>query len=80
LTIDYFGQLGAGVKYKIPRGFFFGELRSDLGVFDQNVSGGQTESVLDWYYIGSEPDFRLNSINFTLGYTYIFYKPTKRKE
>ena len=80
VTIDCFGQLGAGVKYKISRGFLFAELRSDIGILDQNVSGGQTVPVMDWFYIGSQPDFRLNACNINIGYTYIFYKPTKRKE
>jgi hypothetical protein len=80
VTIDCFGQLGVGIKYKIPRGFLFAELRSNFGILDQNVFGGQTVPMLDWYYIGSNPDFRLNACNVNVGYTYIFYKPSKRKE
>jgi hypothetical protein len=81
VQIDCFGQLGAGLKYKISRGFFFVELRSNLGIFDQNVTGGQTTvPVLDFYYAWHDPDFRLNACNINVGYTYIFYKPSKRKE
>jgi len=81
VKIDFFGQLGAGVKYKISRGFFFAELRTDLGILDQNVTGGQTTiPVLDFYYGWHDPDFRLNAANINVGYTYIFYKPSKRKE
>ena len=80
IAIDFFGQIGAGVKYKIPRGFLFGELRSNFGMLEQNVSGGLTIPQGDWFYIWRDPNFRLNAFNINIGYTYIFYKPSKRKE
>ena len=79
-SIDYFGQAGAGIKYKIPKGFLFGELRSNFGIREQNVPGGSTVSTMEGYYLAGEPNFRLNAVNINIGYTYIFYKPTKRKE
>ena len=79
-SIDFFGQLGAGLKYKIPGGFLFTEARSDFGILGQNVPGGQTVSLLEFYYLWRDPDFRLNALNINIGYTYIFYKPLKRKE
>ena len=79
-SIDYFGQLGAGIKYKIPKGFLFAELRSNFGIAEQNVPGGSTVSTLEWYYLGGAPTFRINAVNINIGYSHIFYKPTKRKE
>ena len=83
IKVDCFGQIGAGLKYKIPRGFLFGELRSDIGILDQNVIkglGGSAVPVLTNFYVWHDPSFRLNAAGINFGYTYIFYKPIKRKE
>jgi Outer membrane protein beta-barrel domain len=80
IPIDLFGQIGAGIKFKIPRGYLFAEVRSNFGVFDQLVMNGKTVPVLEYYYLWSDPDFRLNALNINVGYTYIFYKPSKIKE
>lgn len=78
--LDIFCQLGAGIKYKIPKGFIFAELRSSFGTFDQNVPGGSTVNTVDQLYRWSDPSFRMNSFNMNIGYTYILYKPAKKKE
>jgi hypothetical protein len=80
VSIDYFGQAGAGIKYKISKGFLFAELRSNFGFLEQNVPGGSTVSTMEGYYMAGEPNFRLNAMNINIGYSHIFYKPTKRKE
>ena len=77
--IDIFGQAGAGLKFKIPRGFIFLEARASVGMMDQYRSGGKNTNTLQNYYFWSSPDFRLNTINLNLGYTLIFYKPSKKK-
>jgi hypothetical protein len=46
----------------------------------QNVAGGKNIPITDYNYLWRDPDFRLNAININIGYTYIFYKPIKRKE
>jgi hypothetical protein len=79
-SIDYFLQAGAGIKYKISKGFLYAELRSNFGILEQNVPGGNTVPTLDWYYFEGEPNFRINAMNINIGYSHIFYKPTKRKE
>jgi hypothetical protein len=79
-ALDLFGQIGAGLKYKIPRGFLFAEARSNFGILEQNVAEGKTVPMLDFYYLWRDPNFRLNALNINFGYTYIFYKPAKRKE
>jgi hypothetical protein len=80
VSIDYFGQAGTGIKYKISKGFLFAELRSNFGFLEQNVPGGATVSTMEGYYLAGEPNFRLNAVNINIGYSHIFYKPTKRKE
>jgi hypothetical protein len=78
IALDLFGQLGAGIKYKVSKGFLFAEARSNFGILNQNVSGGKTIPMAEFYYKWRDPDFRLNAVNINVGYTYIFYKPTKR--
>lgn len=73
-------QIGAGLKYKVPHGFFFTELRSNFGLLEENVPGGESLPLLEYYYMWRDPSFRLNNLNFNLGFTYIFYKPSKKKE
>jgi hypothetical protein len=80
VEFDCFGHLGAGLKYKIPKGFLSVELRSNFGIFEQNVPGGLTIPEGDFYYLWRDPNFRLNAFNINVGYTYIFYKPSKKKE
>jgi hypothetical protein len=79
IPIDFVGQAGFGMKYKIPRGFLFLEARGNFGFMDQNKTGGKNTDLLENYYLWSNPGFRLNTFNVNLGYTYIFYKPSKKK-
>lgn len=76
--VDLFIQAGAGVRYKTPHGSLFAELRSNLGIVRQNKAGGKTVDMLEYYYLWSDPGFRINSICLNAGYIYVFYKPSKR--
>jgi hypothetical protein len=79
IPIDLFLQPGAGIKYKTREGYFFVELRSNLGAFNQEVFDGYGDSDdYAWTYFKGDNSFRLNTLNLTLGYTRIFYKPSKR--
>jgi hypothetical protein len=78
IPVDIFVQLGAGIKYKIPRGYIFTEIRSNFGIVQQNVRGGKTVDLLEHYYLWSDPGFRINTFSLNAGYIYIFYKPSKR--
>jgi len=80
IFMDIFCQLGAGVKYKIPKGFLSAELRSSFGTLNQNIRGGETVDIAEQLYRWSDPGFRMNAFNFNIGYTHIFYKPAKKKE
>jgi hypothetical protein len=82
ITLDIFGQAGAGIKYKTNGGFLFAELRSNFGFLNQVTGEGCSpeEQELANYYYYADDDFHLNALNFTLGYTQIFYKPSKKNK
>jgi hypothetical protein len=83
--MDLFTQAGAGIKFKTRGGFIIAEVRSDIGILNQTVKEKvptleNSSEELRYYYKYEDDDFHLNSLNFTVGYTQIFYKPSKRKE
>jgi hypothetical protein len=79
ISLDIFLQAGGGVKYKTRGGFFFAELRSNFGFFNQVIREGFSSAEQELaHYFYADDDFHLNALNFTLGYTRIFYKPSKR--
>ncbi len=78
IKMDIFGQVGGGIKLKIPRGYLNFEIRTNLGFYNQVLAGGYSATQLEGYYYDDD-DFNLNDVNFSFGYTLIFYKPSKRK-
>jgi hypothetical protein len=78
-SFDLFVMAGAGLKFKIREGFLFGELRSGFGIFNQTTKNGKSAVELNQRYYFADDDFRINSLNFNLGYTWIIYKPSKRE-
>jgi len=84
IAIDIFGQAGAGIKLKTRGGYFFAEARSNFGVFNQTVRPAlpdetHSSAELNSYRIADD-DFNIKTMNFSIGYTQIFYKPFKKSE
>lgn len=75
-------QSGAGVKYKIREGYLSAEVRSNFGILNQSKFERYNGENLDkaFYYMSGEDDFSANTLNFSLGYTFILYKPVRREE
>jgi hypothetical protein len=85
IALDLFPQIGVGIKYKTRGGYLFAEGRSNFGIYNQVIreslpSETHSSAELAYFYFYADDDFNFNSANFTLGYTQIFYKPSKRKE
>jgi hypothetical protein len=77
IKMDIFGQVGGGIKLKIPRGYLNFEIRTNIGIYNQVLYGGDSATQLVGYnYI--DDDFNMNNVNLSFGYTLIFYKPSKR--
>ncbi len=77
IKMDIFGQVGGGIKLKIPRGYLSFEARANVGIYNQVLNGGDSATQLEGYYY-EDDDFNMNDVNFSFGYTLIFYKPSKR--
>ncbi len=85
IAMDIFAQAGAGVKFKTRGGYLFAELRGNFGINNQTVRSDlpdakHSSEELSRYYFFADDDFNLNAMNFTIGYTQIFYKPSKKGE
>ena len=80
IFIDLFLQAGAGIKFKTPGGFISLEARSNFGLSDQVLRKSDPSTLeLDNRYSYSDDEFNINNLNINIGYTQIFYKPSKRK-
>jgi hypothetical protein len=79
IRMDLFCLAGTGIRFKTPGGYLGFEIRSDFGLFNQTVRGGESSVTLvnDYSYV--DDDFSLNNLSMTIGYTQIFIKPSKRK-
>lgn len=77
---NYWAVFGGGFRYKIPRAYFFVDIRYNLGLVNQvNMSSrndGMNENI--WLYYYMEDDFLLDDISISFGVSKTLYKP-KRK-
>ncbi len=82
IKTDVFVQAGGGIKFKTRGGYINAEIRMNAGSINQTVRGMAPEIEEDlvhtYYYV--DDDFNLNTFNFSIGYTQIFYKASKRRE
>ena len=80
ISLDMFAQAGVGIRFKTPSGFISLEARMNGGFFDQVIrrNTNLTEYLAGYYYY-IDDDFNISTLNFSIGYTQIFYKPSKRK-
>ncbi len=68
---------GIGVKFKIPRGHFYFDLRYFYGLSDLvNPDGRWSQDAVFSFYT-ADSDFHLDYMTFSIGYRYSFYR-TKR--
>ena len=76
----YNGILGAGVRYKVPRGIVYVDLRAKMGL--NNIVIGEKRrdnQVLLNNYHYEDDDFSLNTLSLSVGYYFSFYSPRKQR-
>lgn len=75
---DLFLQAGLGGYLKVPHGFLSAEIRTVLGTRNQLIYSNPDN--LEYFYFYSDDNFRVNIAGISLGYTHIFYKPSKKQD
>jgi hypothetical protein len=77
--LNYWAFGRAGVKYKLSRGYFYLDLRYNMGL-NKYLSGSErrfTQDNHNWVYMYQDSDFRLNNLLISLGYARSFYNPKR---
>ncbi|MBN2212752.1 MAG: PorT family protein [Bacteroidales bacterium] len=74
-SILYMCHVGAGIKYKIPRGYLVFDVRYHYGLNNIVVSDKRYDLNLKGHV---DDDFSLYAMNFSFGYYFSFYQPRKR--
>jgi hypothetical protein len=76
----YSGIVGAGVRYKVPRGIVSLDLRATVGINNivNKASRYSNETLINRYYYVDD-DFSLNTISLSIGYYFSFYSPRKQR-
>jgi hypothetical protein len=75
---DLFVQAGLGGTLKVPHGYLSAEIRTIFGTRNQLVNSNPGN--LEYHYFYSDDNFRVNIAGISLGYTHIFYKPSKKQD
>jgi hypothetical protein len=74
----YFSAVaGAGLEYKVPRGFLVLDIRYNAGLQNMIAPGNRFSSPRYFY---TDDDFSLNSVSLTLGYHFRMYKSKKNRQ
>jgi len=74
----YSGLIGAGVRYKVPRGIVYFDLRAKMGINSIVNLEKQDETLLNKYYY-LDDNFSLNNLSLSVGYYFSFYSPRKQR-
>lgn len=74
--ILYMWHIGAGIKYKIPRGYLVLDIRYHYGLNNIVVPEMRYKNIELLGHV--DDDFSLYSFTFSLGYYFSFYQPRKR--
>lgn len=76
----YSGIIGAGLRYKVPRGIVSLDLRARVGLNNIVLSEKRyaNEALTNRYYY-IDDDFSLNTLSLSVGYYFSFYSPRKQR-
>ena len=76
----YSGIIGAGIRYKVPRGVVSLDLRAKIGFNNIVVRGKRWDNqvLYDRYYY-LDDDFSLNTLSLSASYYFSFYSPHKQR-
>jgi len=78
IPLDAFIHPGAGVKFKLPSSYIFVDISSHISLRFQSFAANPDNE--EYYYLYTDDRFVLNTLRFSAGYIFIFYKPEKLEE
>lgn len=75
----YSGIIGAGVRYKVPRGILSLDLRAKMGLNSIVTDPQNQDATLENRFYYRDDDFSLNQLSLSAGYYFSFYSPRKQR-
>lgn len=78
-NILYSGILGAGIRYKVPRGIISLDLRAQMGINSVVENPEIQDKTLEHVFYYQDDDFSLNILSLSVGYYVSFYNPRKQR-
>jgi hypothetical protein len=78
-TLSYMAVFGVGIRYRIDRGYIVLDVRYNKGlsnITNENERYAENELIYKYYLL--DDDMYLNSLSFSLGYSYSIFKPKKK--
>ena len=79
--LNYWGIVGGGLKYQIPRGYLILDVRFNFGLHNQVNQNNRVmqSSEQIWKYHYMDDNFVLNNGAVSVGYVYLLYKPERKQ-
>ena len=77
-THAWSGIIGGGIRYRIPRGYFFLDIRHFAGLTNTVNSDNRWEQESVFTHYHTDSDFRVNYFSLSIGVRYIFYNSRKK--
>ena len=78
-NIYYATIIGAGLEYKIPRGFLVLDIRYQLGMNDMSIGERFYPSRFSSRYFYIDDDFKLDYVSISVGYHFSIYQSKKNR-
>jgi len=72
------GIIGGGVRHRIPRGYFFLDIRRFVGLTNTVNPDNRWEQDPVFTFFHTDSDFRVNYFSLSIGVRYIFYNSRKK--
>ncbi len=79
--LNFWGIVGGGIKYRIPRGYIILDVRYNIGLQNQTNINNRiikgSEQIWKYHYI--DDNFILNNGSVSIGYIFLLYKPERKQ-
>ena len=79
--LSFWGIVGGGLKYRIPRGYVMLDIRYNIGLLNQTNINNRiiNDSEQIWKYHHIDDNSILNNGSVSAGYVYLLYKPERKQ-